>query len=196
MRELNYATYNKYLRIYEECMCVESSASVFISRHDDPVYSSRGRQKAKMKSSRGNFNFARTSILAAISHTEIQHYTPVTIIWVIRFEVWKKINITQIGEWYVGDGNMDVEVFAVTCRGIVCGRKWKKMAERGTEEERMGIQKGENFPNPLENNQPLTTFALLSKLCNSVKMIATKIFMRTIFVENFTQNIFCNITFS
>ena len=32
--------------------------------------------------------------------------------------------------------------------------------------------------------------ALLSKRCNFVRMIATKIFIRTILVENFMQNIF------
>ena len=37
------------------------------------------------------------------------------------------------------------------------------------------------------------TYALLSERCNFVKMIATKIFMRTIFVENFMQNIFGNL---
>ena len=36
------------------------------------------------------------------------------------------------------------------------------------------------------------TFALLSERCNAVKMIATKIFMRTIFVGNFIRNIFGN----
>ena len=41
----------------------------------------------------------------------------------------------------------------------------------------------------------LYTFALLSKRCSFVKMIATKIFVRTIFVENFMKNIFDNLTF-
>ena len=38
-------------------------------------------------------------------------------------------------------------------------------------------------------------FALLSERYNFVKMIATKIFVRTIFVENFTQNIFGHLKF-
>ena len=37
--------------------------------------------------------------------------------------------------------------------------------------------------------------ALLSERCNSLKTIATKILMETIFVENFMQNIFGNLTF-
>ena len=41
----------------------------------------------------------------------------------------------------------------------------------------------------------LITFTLLSKCCNFVKMFVTKIFMKTILVENFMQNIFCNLTF-
>ena len=39
------------------------------------------------------------------------------------------------------------------------------------------------------------TFALLSERCNIVKTIATKIFIRTIFVENFMLNIFANLKF-
>ena len=42
----------------------------------------------------------------------------------------------------------------------------------------------------------LKTFALLLKRCNYVTMIATEIFMRTNFVENFMPNIFCDMTFS
>ena len=41
----------------------------------------------------------------------------------------------------------------------------------------------------------LYLLALLSKRCNFVKMIATRIFMGTIIVENFMQNIFCDPTF-
>ena len=39
----------------------------------------------------------------------------------------------------------------------------------------------------------LHTFFLLSKRSNFVKTIATRIFMKTIFVENLTQNIFGNL---
>ena len=42
----------------------------------------------------------------------------------------------------------------------------------------------------------LHIFALLSERCNSVKMIATKIFVKTIFVENLMQNIFGDLMFS
>ena len=40
------------------------------------------------------------------------------------------------------------------------------------------------------------TFTPLSERCNFVKMIVTKIFMRSIFEENFKQNIFGNPRFS
>ena len=43
--------------------------------------------------------------------------------------------------------------------------------------------------------QVFFTFALLSERCNFVKMIAMKLFIGIIFVENFTQYIFCNLTF-
>ena len=39
------------------------------------------------------------------------------------------------------------------------------------------------------------TLALLSKRRNFVKLIATKIFIRAIFVKNFTRNIFCDLSF-
>ena len=41
----------------------------------------------------------------------------------------------------------------------------------------------------------LYTFALLSERCNFVKIITTKIFMRTILVENFMQHTLGNMTF-